>query len=101
MVSWSSRAKASRQQTTTFLRVSRETCRGDCFGYHISMQQRHQKGFTLVELLVVITIIGTLASIVVVAVNPRGQFLAAKDAGRRQDATQLANALSQYMIDHG
>jgi len=65
------------------------------------MQQRHQKGFTLVELLVVITIIGTLASIVVVAVNPRGQFLAAKDAGRRQDATQLANALSQYMIDHG
>lgn len=58
-------------------------------------------GFTLIELLIVIGIIGTLASITIVAINPNKQLLAAKDVTRISMVKQLQNALSQYLIDSG
>lgn len=61
----------------------------------------HRSGFTLIELLIVIGIIGTLASVTIVAINPNKQLGAAKDAARLSAIKELQNALSQYVIDNG
>ncbi len=58
-------------------------------------------GFTLVELLITIGIIGVLASVVVVAVSPKKALLAARDAERGVTAKQLQNAAFQYQIGNG
>lgn len=57
------------------------------------------KGFTLVELLVVMAIIGILA--VVSLANFRTSQIKARDAQRKSDLRQIANALEAYMNDHG
>jgi prepilin-type N-terminal cleavage/methylation domain-containing protein len=58
-----------------------------------------QKGFTLVELLVAIGIIGILSSIAVVSVsNVRAK---ARDAKRLADVKQIQTALEAYLNDMG
>ena len=54
----------------------------------------YQKSFTLVELLVVISIISLLASIVLVSLN--SARLRARDARRLSDVRQLRSALELY-----
>lgn len=57
------------------------------------------KGFTLVELLVVIGILTVLAAIVLVAVNPGRQMAQARDAQRRADVNTVVSAISAYVAD--
>lgn len=57
---------------------------------------RTQKGFTLIELLIVIAIIGILSTVLVTIINPLQQFAKARDAGRKSDLRQIANALQRY-----
>ncbi len=65
---------------------------------HLCPQQ--QKGFTLVELLIVIAIIGVLAGVLLVALNPFEQFARARDAGRVSAVTQIGRAVANYYTSH-
>ena len=57
------------------------------------------KGFTLVELLVVIGIIVILMTAALVAINPFKQFAMANNASRWSGVTTTMNAVSQMMVD--
>lgn len=58
------------------------------------------KGFTLIEVLLVIAILAILASIVIIAINPAKQFASARDAQRSSDVYSIMNALHQYALDN-
>jgi prepilin-type N-terminal cleavage/methylation domain-containing protein len=61
--------------------------------------KRNQSGFTIVELLIVIVIIGILAAITVVAYNNIQQR--GRDAQRMQDLADTAKALHLHYIGNG
>ncbi len=65
------------------------------------MKREKQKGFTLLEILLVIAAIGILAAIVLVAINPNKQIEAARTAQRRADINSIAKAVQQFIIDNG
>jgi prepilin-type N-terminal cleavage/methylation domain-containing protein len=56
------------------------------------------KGFTLVELLIVIALLGVLAAAVLAAINPLEQANRARDTRMRSDASQLLAALDRYFV---
>lgn len=64
------------------------------------MKKNKQKGFTLIEILVVIGIIAILAAIVLIAINPAKQFADANDTQRSANVNAILNAVGQYMIDN-
>ncbi len=59
-----------------------------------------QKGFTLVELLVVIGILAVLLSIVLIAINPARQFSQANNTKRSSNIGSILNAVNQYAADN-
>ncbi len=61
---------------------------------------RNQKGFTLIEILVVIGIIAILAAVVIIAINPARQFAQARDTQRWSNVNTILNAVGQRMADH-
>jgi len=58
------------------------------------------KGFTLIEILVVIGIIAILAAVAIVAINPARQFAQANNAQRWSNVNTILNAVYQYAIDN-
>ena len=60
---------------------------------------RARRGFTLIEILVVITIMGILAALIVPRVVGRTDD--ARIAAARQDVATLMNALKIYRLDNG
>ncbi len=59
-----------------------------------------KKGFTLIEILMVVTILSVLAVSVFVALNPVKRLRDAKDARRSSDADTLLTAVHQYIVDN-
>ena len=57
---------------------------------------RSRNAFTLIELLIVIVIIGILATAVLSAINPVEQIRKSQDASKRSDSAELLNAIERY-----
>lgn len=58
-------------------------------------------GFTMIELLIVIAVLGILAVAVLSAINPIEQINRGKDTGGRSDAEQLISASDRYYAGKG
>ncbi|MFC1625471.1 type II secretion system protein [Patescibacteria group bacterium] len=64
------------------------------------MKKYLSKGFTLVELLIVIALLGAIALIVIAAINPIEQTNRARDARFKADSAQLLSAIDRYYASH-
>lgn len=62
--------------------------------------RNYKKGFTLIEILVVIGIIAVLAAVVLVAINPSRQFKLARDSQRVSNVNAVLNSINQNMAEH-
>lgn len=58
---------------------------------------KNLKGFTLIEILIVIGLIAILAAITVIALNPTENFKEAKNARRQSDLTQIMDAFTRWI----
>ena len=67
-------------------------------GPPLRMQGRNEEGFSLVELMVVIVIIGLLATIVIINVMPAADRAAVTKA--RADIATLEQGIDLYRLDH-
>ena len=79
----------SAHRSTLFLR----------FSFIVMQHTRSHPGFTLMEIMLVLGIIGILAAIVITAINPTKQLSDAQGADRRLSVRELENAIVQYIID--
>lgn len=68
---------------------------------HVGSRNDAHKSFTLIEMLLAVSIVGVIAAIVVSAINPKRMLTAAQDASRSSHAKQYQNAINQYFIDNG
>jgi prepilin-type N-terminal cleavage/methylation domain-containing protein len=61
----------------------------------------HQAGFTMIELLIVISILGILAVAVLSAINPVEQINRGRDTASRSDAEQLISGFDRFNAFQG
>lgn len=67
----------------------------------MNIKLNNQKGFTLLEILLVVAAIGILAGIVILAINPNKQLGDTRNVQRKADVNTILNAVYQYSIDNG
>lgn len=66
----------------------------------MQLPKRLQKGFTLIEILVVVGIIALLATVVFVALDPVTRFADARNSRRWNDVNSVLTATHQYIVDN-
>lgn len=59
-----------------------------------------KRGFTLIEILIVLGLIAILAGIVLIAINPARQFAQARNAQREAHLETILNAIGQNIADN-
>ena len=59
------------------------------------------KGFTLIEILVVVALIAILTAITFIAINPNKIFMDARNTTRRADIAEILSAVTQYTSKQG
>ncbi len=64
-------------------------------------KQKSLKGFTLIEILVVVALIAILTAITFIAINPAKNFQDTRNAQRSADVTQILNAITQFTSEQG
>lgn len=65
------------------------------------MEKKTYKGFSLVEILVVVALIAILATITIVAINPAKNFADTRNTQRSADVSTILNAVTQYTSEQG
>lgn len=63
-------------------------------------KRNSQKGFTLLEILLVVAILAILAGIVIIAINPGKQLGESRNSQRAADVNTILNAVYQYSLDN-
>lgn len=58
------------------------------------------QGFTVLEILLVVTAIGILAGVVIIALNPTKQIENTRDVQRQNDANNILNSVYQFALDN-
>ena len=64
------------------------------------MRTQNKKGFTLIELIIVIAIIAILAAAIFVAVDPARRLNESRNARRWSDITNVVDAVVKYQADN-
>ena len=65
-----------------------------------SVAKKKNKGFTLIEILVVMGVLVVLFSIVTIVIDPARQFGKANNAKRRSDIVAILNTIGAYTADN-
>lgn len=68
---------------------------------YLKLLKNSDKGFTLMELIVVIAILGILLGTIVFTLNPIDQIRKGRDSQRKNDLAQIQRGLEQYYSDNG
>lgn len=61
---------------------------------------RNSNGFTLIEILLVMGMLGILMTVLIVAINPARQLAKARDADRKAALIGILSAVLQYSAEH-
>ena len=61
---------------------------------------KNQKGFTLIEILLTMSIIAILFAVVVFVINPQLRFEEARNSERNVEISTILNAVHQYRLDN-
>jgi prepilin-type N-terminal cleavage/methylation domain-containing protein len=69
--------------------------------YTLMFKKLQRFGFTMIELLIVIAVLGILAVAVLAAINPIEQINRGRDTGSRSDAEQLLSAIDRFYASQG
>ena len=67
---------------------------------NLNKSKKVNKGFTLIEILIVIGLIAVLATIVLIAINPARQFAQARNTQRSSNVNAILNGIGQYIADN-